>query len=100
VRRRFAAAVPGALWFTDVTEVRTGEGRLFAAVVLDAFDRQVISWATDGYQTPRTALRALEEAIRARRPQPGCVVHSDRGYQPRFKGSSQRRPAEWSVGVR
>jgi putative transposase len=56
-------------------------GRLFTAVVLDAFNREVVSWATDGYQTPRTALRALQEAIGARRPQPGCVVHSDRGYQ-------------------
>jgi putative transposase len=81
VRRQFAADVPDALWFTDVTELVTGEGRLFAAVVLDAFDRQVVSWATDGYQTPRTALRALQEAIDARRPPPGCVVHSDRGYQ-------------------
>jgi putative transposase len=81
VRRQFAASVPDALWFSDVTEVRTGEGRLFAAVVLDGFNREVVSWATDGYQTPRTALRALQEAIRARRPPPGCVVHSDRGYQ-------------------
>jgi putative transposase len=81
VRRHFQAPVAGALWFTDVTELVTGEGRLFAAVVLDGFSREVVSWATDGYQTPRTALRALDEAIRARRPQPGCVVHSDRGYQ-------------------
>jgi putative transposase len=81
VRRQFAAPVPDALWFTDVTELVTGEGRLFAAVVLDAFNREVVSWATDGYQTPRTALRALQEAICARRPQPGCVIHSDRGYQ-------------------
>jgi putative transposase len=81
VRRDFHADVPDALWFTDVTQIRTGEGWLWAAVVLDAFNREVVSWATAGQETPKTALTALREALRARRPRTGCVVHSDRGYQ-------------------
>jgi putative transposase len=81
VRRRFRAARPDRLWFTDLTVIRTSEGFLRAAVVLDAHTRQVISWATDTYETPKTALRALTEAIQIRRPDPGCVIHSDRGYQ-------------------
>jgi putative transposase len=81
VRRRFGAPAPNRLWFTDLTVIRTDEGFLRAAVVLDAHSRQVISWATDTYETPKTALRALTEAIQIRRPAPGCVIHSDRGYQ-------------------
>lgn len=81
VRRRFRSAAPDRLWFTDLTVIRTSEGFLRAAVVLDAHTRQVISWATDDYETPKTALRALTEAIRIRRPATGCVIHSDRGYQ-------------------
>lgn len=81
VRRRFRAARADRLWFTDLTVIRTNEGFLRAAVVLDAHTRQVISWATDNYETPKTALRALTEAIGIRRPAPGCVIHSDRGYQ-------------------
>jgi putative transposase len=81
VRRRFRAASPDRLWFTDLTVIRTSEGFLRAAVVLDAHTRQVISWATDNHETPKTALRALTEAIAIRRPAPGCVIHSDRGYQ-------------------
>jgi putative transposase len=81
VRRRFSAPGPGRLWFTDQTAIRTGEGFLHAVVVLDAFNRQVVSWAVDTYETPRTALRALSDAIRSARPAPGCVIHSDRGYQ-------------------
>jgi putative transposase len=81
VRRRFTAPAHDRLWFTDLTAIRTGEGFLRAAVVLDAHNRQVISWATDDYETPKTALRALREAIAIRQPRPGCIIHSDRGYQ-------------------
>jgi putative transposase len=81
VARNFHADVPNALWFTDITQIRTGEGWLFAAVILEAFNREVISWATDDIDNPRTAKRALVEAVTIRRPPPGCIMHSDRGYQ-------------------
>jgi putative transposase len=81
VRRQFHPGGADLLWFTDVTVIRTGQGLLRAAVVLDAHTRQVISWATDGRETPSTAIRALTDAIRIRRPASGCIIHSDRGYQ-------------------
>lgn len=81
VKRDFHAYVANAVWFTDITQIRTGEGWLYATVILDAFNREVISWAVDGHDTPRTAIRALREALTIRRPTPGCIVHSDRGYQ-------------------
>ncbi|SFB93028.1 putative transposase [Nocardioides terrae] len=81
VQRRFGAEVPDALWFTDVTQIRTGQGWLWAAVVLDAFNREVISWATAPQESPKTARQALADAIKVRRPPKGCVIHSDRGYQ-------------------
>jgi len=79
--RDFSAVLPNRVWFTDITQIRTGEGWLFAAVILDAFNREVISWATDDIDNPRTAMRALVEAIASRRPSPDCIIHSDRGYQ-------------------
>jgi putative transposase len=81
VRRQFRVSTPDALWFTDITQIRTGQGWLFAAVVLDAFNREVLSWAVADHETPRTAMLALTEAIRSRRPPAGCIIHSDRGYQ-------------------
>jgi putative transposase len=81
VRRRFSAPAPDRLWFTDLTMIRTGQGWLRAAVILDAFNRQVISWSVANHETPGTATTALKDAIRVRRPAPGCVIHSDRGYQ-------------------
>jgi putative transposase len=81
VKRDFHADVANALWFTDLTQIRTLEGWVFAAVILDAFNREVVSYAVDAHQTPRTAMRALTEALQIRRPPSGCIVHSDRGYQ-------------------
>jgi putative transposase len=81
VKRDFHADVANALWFTDLTQIRTWQGWLFAAVILDAFNREVVSYAVDGQQTPKTVMRALAEALQIRRPPPGCIIHSDRGYQ-------------------
>ena len=81
VRRDFHADIPNRLWFTDITQIRTNQGWLYAAVILDAFNRQVISWATEDLDRPHTAKRAFVEAVVNRRPAKGCVIHSDRGYQ-------------------
>jgi len=81
VRRDFHADMPNRLWFTDITQIRTDQGWLYAAVILDAFNRQVISWATEDLDRPHTAKRAFVEAVTNRRPAKGCIIHSDRGYQ-------------------
>jgi putative transposase len=81
VQQDFHADTENAVWFTDVTLIRTLEGWLWAAVILDGFNREVISWAVELYESPKTALRALAEAVTIRRPPRGCIIHSDRGYQ-------------------
>jgi putative transposase len=81
VRRIFDRRRPNILWFTDLTMIKTREGYLRAAVVLDACSRRVISWAAADHETPNTAYRALRQAIATRMPEPGCIIHSDRGYQ-------------------
>ena len=81
VRRRFVADGPNRLWCTDITQIRTAEGWLCAAVVIDVYSRMIISWSVAERQHLDLALDAIDAAIKARRPQPGGVVHSDRGYQ-------------------
>jgi putative transposase len=81
VQRHFTSPAPDRLWCTDITMIRTHQGWLHAAVILDAFSRKIISWSVNDREDPQTALRALQEAIAIRRPRPGCVLHSDRGYQ-------------------
>jgi transposase InsO family protein len=79
--RSFSAPAPDRAWVADITIVRTGEGWLHLAVVLDLFSRKVVGWATSERVQQAIALEALAMAIRRRRPEPGLVHHSDRGGQ-------------------
>ncbi len=81
VERQFHRDNPDELWVTDVTEHPTREGKVYCAVVLDAWSRRVIGWSIDG--SPSTALvtNALGMAIDQRRPTNSTVIHSDQGTQ-------------------
>ena len=81
VKRDFTAAAPNRLWVADITQIRTREGWLFLAVIVDVFSRRVVGWSTAGRISHDLALQALRNALRARRPAPGLVHHSDRGSQ-------------------
>ena len=80
VDRNFARSEPDRLWVTDITEHPTREGKVYCAVVLDAFSRRVVGWSIDS--TPATSLvtNALDVAVAHRRPAPGLVHHSDSEY--------------------
>lgn len=79
LERCFAVAAPNQVWVTDVTYISTAEGWLYLAAMLDLFSRRVIGWATSESNDRALALDALNRALRARRPGPGLVHHSDRG---------------------
>jgi putative transposase len=81
VHRDFARPVPDRLWVTDITEHPTREGKVYCAVVLDAFSRRVVGWSIDASQTAALVTSALDMAIRNRAAQPGTVIHSDHGVQ-------------------
>ena len=81
VQRAFAAAAPNALWTADITFLPTWSGFLYLAVVLDAFSRRVVGWATAEHLRAELVVAALEMALRHRRPAPGLIHHSDHGGQ-------------------
>jgi putative transposase len=83
VDRRFERDGPDQLWVTDITEHRTREGKLYCAVVLDAFSRRVVGWSIDSSPTSALATNALSMAIQNRTPRSdsGLVIHSDQGAQ-------------------
>jgi len=81
LERRFTAPAPNRVWAADITIVKTAEGWLHLAVVLDLFARRIVGWATSHTVTHTLALEALQRALVNRRPQPGLVHHSDRGGQ-------------------
>jgi putative transposase len=81
VTRQFARAERDELWVTDITEHHTREGKLYCAVVLDAYSRRVVGWSIDASPTAALVTNALGMAIDARRPVDGTVIHSDQGVQ-------------------
>ena len=81
VQRQFAATAPDQKWFGDITYVRTWEGWLYLAVILDAYSRKVVGWAMADHLRTELATDALQMALRTRRPKPGLIHHTDRGVQ-------------------
>jgi transposase InsO family protein len=72
---------PNQIWLTDITYLRTAEGWLYLAVMLDAWSRRVVGWACAVTLHAALALACLSHALRGRRPPPGWLHHSDRGCQ-------------------
>jgi transposase InsO family protein len=86
VNRRFTADRPDRLWLADITYVRTWEGWVYVAFVLDAFSRRIVGWQLADHLRTDLPLDALEMALWQRRcegrPQAGGLIHhSDNGCQ-------------------
>jgi putative transposase len=82
VQRQFEREGRDQLWVTDITEHPTREGKVYCAVVLDAFSRRVVGWSIDAQPTASLVTNALGMAIEQRRPDDGTtVIHSDQGTQ-------------------
>jgi len=77
--RKFSKPEANRAWVTDVTAIATGEGWLYLAPMLDLHSRRVVAWATSESNDTALALDVFRKALRARRPLPGLLHHSDRG---------------------
>ena len=79
--RDFGAETPNTKWVTDITSIRTTEGWLYLAVVLDLFSRQVIGWSMHPRQDCELVLQAVRMAVGQGRTSETVILHSDRGTQ-------------------
>jgi transposase InsO family protein len=66
-------------WSSDITYIRTHEGFLYLAVVIDLFSRRVIGWSMQGRTYTDLPLQALLMAVWRRKPKTKFHVHSDQG---------------------
>ena len=81
LQRQFDVTAPNRVWVTDITYIRTHEGWLFLAAVLDLFSRQVIGWSMGPRIDRELAINALLMAVWRRQPTETVMVHSDQGSQ-------------------
>jgi len=77
----FTATRPNQRWVSDITYIRTEEGWLYLAVVLDLYSRAIIGWAMQERMTAQLVRDALTMALWRRGAVNGVLLHSDRGCQ-------------------
>lgn len=77
--RNFDPGQPDRAWAGDVTYIATEQGWLYLAVLIDLFSRRVVGWSVSRSNDAKLAQMALMRALRARRPRPGLLHHTDRG---------------------
>jgi hypothetical protein len=107
VERDFTATAPNTLWLTDITEHRTGEGKLYLCVVKDVYSGRIVGYSIAEPMKARLAVNAVASAVARRGVEgatvAGCLVHSDRGSQGGFNWSSQHLDhggVRWDVARR
>ncbi|HDH1559736.1 TPA: IS3 family transposase [Klebsiella quasipneumoniae subsp. similipneumoniae] len=81
LQRQFNPDAPDERWVTDITYIRTHEGWLYLAVVVDLFSRKIIGWSMQSRMTKDIILNALLMAVWRRNPEKQVLVHSDQGSQ-------------------
>ena len=79
--RQFTPAGPDQAWASDITYIPTATGWSYLAVILDLYSRKVVGWAFDRQMPASLTCEALRMALAQRQPEPGLLLHSDRGCQ-------------------
>lgn len=81
LKQQFKAQAPDQCWVTDITYIRTYEGFLYLAIVVDLYSRQIIGWSMQSRMQSILVENALLMAIWRRQPDNEVIVHSDQGVQ-------------------
>jgi transposase InsO family protein len=79
VKRGFKVDAPNTIWVGDMTALRTKEGWLHLAIVLDLYARRVVGWSLDTTQATTLPMAAFNMALAQRKPDAGLIFHSDQG---------------------
>jgi putative transposase len=80
LQRQFTVTRRNKAWVTDITYIRTWQGWLYLAVVMDLCSRKIVGWSTGPTIHRNLVLDAVLMAVRGRRPH-GTLIHSDQGGQ-------------------
>lgn len=81
LQREFTVMHPDRAWVTDITYIRTWQGWLYLAVVMDLFARKVVGWSMKPTLAKELVLDAILMAVWRRKPTNTVIVHSDQGSQ-------------------
>ena len=97
VARDFKVSNSNRVWTSDITYIGGISGWLYLAVVMDLCSRKIVGWALGKRMTADLAVRALQQAVAGRSPEPGLILHTDQGSQ---YGSFEWREYLKTKGIR
>ena len=98
LQRQFTVSVPDQAWVTDITYLRTWQGWLYLAVMIDLYSRKVVGWSMKPTLARELVIDALLMAMWRRKPAGEVIVHSDQGSQGGFNRSMQHRVDQRILG--
>lgn len=81
LQREFDVDRPNRVWVTDFTYIRTWQGWLYLAAVMDLYSRKIIGWSMKKTMERELVLDAILMAVWRRKPKDSVLVHSDQGSQ-------------------
>jgi putative transposase len=81
IGQNFTATEPNVRWCGDITYVRTVDGWVYTATVIDLHSRKVVGYAVADHLRTTLIIEALAAALLTRKPPNGVIFHSDRGCQ-------------------
>ncbi len=84
------------VWVGDITYLKVGSIYRYLAVVMNKYSRRVLGWAYGKRKDVALTLRALERAVRLRKPAKGLIFHTDRGIEY-AAGAFKARLAELGI---
>ena len=81
LEQQFNVEQADTTWVTDITYIRTYEGWLYLAVVIDLYSRAVVGWSMKSTLAKEIVLDAILMAVWRRKPTKPVIIHSDQGSQ-------------------
>ncbi len=81
IGRDFTAPKKNKRWCGDITYIKTWDGWVYLATVIDLHSRRVVGWAVADHMRKDLVTDALTMALEHRRPKGRVIYHSDRGTQ-------------------
>jgi transposase InsO family protein len=81
LNQKFEVSKPNEIWLADITYIRTLDGWLYVAAILDLFSRKIVGLSMSKRMQTDLVKRALQQAVINRKPGNSLIHHSDRGAQ-------------------
>jgi putative transposase len=81
IGRDFTSAAVNLRWCGDITYIKTVDGWVYTATVIDLHSRKVVGYAVADHMRTSLIIEALTNALATRRPGAGVIFHSDQGCQ-------------------